>query len=360
MIKTFGEYFVFSGQELQIFPEVVYTGDNADCSDFLKKYNYGLCLVTSWPFGRLDTMRFADYRRMYTEDSDDLKMKLMEVKSMAFRRMLTEDIDGAMVGHLFRYAWSKAKPDAGFERWVESFDRNDPDNISIAERYFRWYLRRYPAEKGQNRSVYYLNSLKKVFVNQEIIDVFADEYIQEYLKQAPEGMAEVFEVCKQVSVNTEAHAEAEKLFRHYSKLMKGAPAIDFGMTDVNGKKYRLSDLRGKAVYIDVWATWCGPCCMEIPHMKKLAEHYAKNKKIELVSISLDQDLTKWKKKLAVDKPGWKQFVCPDHFESALCQEYDIEGIPRFMFFDRKGRIISLNAPRPSEAGIIDYIDRHIQ
>lgn len=74
------------------------------------------------------------------------------------------------------------------------------------------------------------------------------------------------------------------------------------MTDVNGKKYRLSDFKGKAVYIDVWATWCGPCCMEIPYMEKLVKHYAKNKKIEFLSISLDENQKKWKKKLTEDKP----------------------------------------------------------
>lgn len=50
------------------------------------------------------------------------------------------------------------------------------------------------------------------------------------------------------------HAEMQKVYDHYINMMPGAPAIDFEMTDVNGKKYRLSDFKGKAVYIDVWAT----------------------------------------------------------------------------------------------------------
>ncbi len=58
------------------------------------------------------------------------------------------------------------------------------------------------------------------------------------------------------------------------------------MTDAKGKKFRLSDFHGKAVYIDVWATWCGPCCAEIPHMEKLAAHYAKKIKKSFCSVSL--------------------------------------------------------------------------
>ena len=52
-------------------------------------------------------------------------------------------------------------------------------------------------------------------------------------------------------------------------LKAGMDSPDFRYRDVNGKVVTLKDLRGKYVYIDVWATWCGPCCMEIPHLKEL-------------------------------------------------------------------------------------------
>ena len=132
------------------------------------------------------------------------------------------------------------------------------------------------------------------------------------------------------------------------------------MTDINGKKWHLSDFKGKALFIDIWATWCGPCCAEIPYVAKLVKHYAKNKKIEFLSISVDSNQAKWKKKLAADKPEWKQFICPGDWKSPLCKEYDITGIPRFLFLDKKGRVISLRAPFPSSPDIIEYIDGHIE
>ena len=95
---------------------------------------------------------------------------------------------------------------------------------------------------------------------------------------------------------------------HYVKLKKGSVAADFTMTDKNGKVVSLKDLRGKAVYIDCWATWCGPCCMEIPYMERLYEHYKNNKDIELISISLDTNKNKWLNKLKEDKPKWHQFI----------------------------------------------------
>ena len=117
---------------------------------------------------------------------------------------------------------------------------------------------------------------------------------------------------------------------------------------------------GKALFIDCWATWCGPCCGEIPYMEKLHEHFKNSKDVELISISLDSNKKKWLQKLKEDKPKWRQFICPDNFKSQLCQNYDIDAIPRFLFFDKEGRIISLDAKRPSEQDIIRYIDENLK
>lgn len=337
--------------------DVIYTGDNADCYQFLKDYEGWQ--YENWPFSRLDTMRFAGYREGYSQNVDAVKMALMKVKSLPFRRAMNAEIEDIKTSGLFRYAWSKPKKDADFERWVEAFDRNDPANIEMASSYLRWYLQLNPAAEGKSRSIYYLETLKRIYTNQDIINAFANQYIESYLKHAPGDMAEVFEVYKRTSNDTAAHARAREIYDHYKNMMAGAPAIDFDMTGVDGKKYHLSDFKGKAVYIDIWATWCGPCCAEIPHMEKLVKLYAKNKKIEFLSISLDENQKKWLKKLAADKPEWKQFICLDNFQSMLCREYDIDGIPRFMFFDKEGRIISLDAPRPSNPDIINYIDKNI-
>lgn len=344
-----------NGYQLQF----VYEGDNGDCTEFMKAYQDWSLFKNPWPFSRIDTLSFAEYREKFQQDVDSVKSELKKVKSLAFRRIMAEKIDRSIPGNLFRFAWSKLRDDADFERYAESFNRNDPENMDITERYLRYYMLHHRASEGQGRT-HYLNCLKQMFSNQEVINAFADDYINHYLKQAPEDMKTVLDAYKKVSTNTEAHAQADAVYAHYAKLRKGASAIDFEMTDAKGKKFRLSDFRGKAVYIDVWATWCGPCCAEIPYMEKLAEHYAKDKRIELISISLDNSKAKWEKKLAQDKPQWKQFICPDNFESGLCKNYDINSIPRFLFFDKDGKVISLNAPRPSSDTIIEYIDKHIR
>lgn len=170
------------------------------------------------------------------------------------------------------------------------------------------------------------------------------------------------EIYQQTTSNQKKVEEYKEMSKEITRLLPGNAAPDFAVKDINGKSLKFSDIigKGKAVYMDIWATWCGPCCAEIPFMEKLAEHYAGNSKIEIISISIDEKQDKWKKKLEADKPEWRQFIVPDGFKSELCREYKISGIPRFMLFDKDGKIINVNAPRPSDDSIISYLDSQLK
>ena len=146
-----------------------------------------------------------------------------------------------------------------------------------------------------------------------------------------------------------------KQYGIFKKLRPGADAVECELEDITGKVFKFSDLQGKAVYLDVWATWCGPCCEEIPYMEKVAEYFRNDPRIEIVSISVDANRKAWETKLEKDKPEWKQFLLKN-----FCDLYNINGIPRFMMFDKKGRIITVDAPRPSDPEIIGFIESHLK
>ena len=106
----------------------------------------------------------------------------------------------------------------------------------------------------------------------------------------------------------------------------------------------MNDLKGKYVYIDVWATWCGPCKGELPYLKEL-EKKMHGKKIVFVSISCDKDKAAWEKMVKEKELGGVQLH--NGGDREFMTAYNITGIPRFILLDKKGKIVNAKMTRPS-------------
>lgn len=141
------------------------------------------------------------------------------------------------------------------------------------------------------------------------------------------------------------------------KTKSGMVAPDISFADAEGNVHHLSDFRGKIVYIDCWATWCGPCCREIPFLEKQVEAFAdKSHSIVFISISLDKNRKAWLAKIAKDKPSWPQFIVDDEGDATLHKSYGINAIPRFLLINADGTIIDADAPRPSDKNFSEVIE----
>lgn len=117
----------------------------------------------------------------------------------------------------------------------------------------------------------------------------------------------------------------------------------------DGTEAKLSDLIGKkVVYIDIWATWCRPCCAEIPHLEKLVEQFKGNDAIEFISISTDSEKDKWLKKVEKDQPEWPQYIFESKSGDQFMNAMGISGIPRFIIIGKDGKLFRADAPRPSD------------
>ncbi|MGL5113516.1 MAG: TlpA family protein disulfide reductase [Flavobacterium sp.] len=157
-------------------------------------------------------------------------------------------------------------------------------------------------------------------------------------------------------------ANSEGIKQYYktiveSSKMNGSPSPSFDYDNYAGGKTKLEDFRGKYVYIDVWATWCGPCRQEIPFLKKIEEKYH-NKNIVFVSISIDKlkDLEKWKTMIKEKELGGVQIFADNDWNSKFVQDYKITGIPRFILIDPQGNIVKAEAPRPSSTELSTLLD----
>lgn len=138
--------------------------------------------------------------------------------------------------------------------------------------------------------------------------------------------------------------ELTALIDQASKLLKGQPAIDFTFTDVDGAIHRLSDFRGKALYLDFWATWCGPCMQESPFFHKLAAKF-EGKDVTFISLSTDTDRDAWLKLVNSKKESLPSYNTVDE---TIRSGWAIHYIPRFVLIDKDFRIVDAYAPRPSE------------
>jgi len=141
--------------------------------------------------------------------------------------------------------------------------------------------------------------------------------------------------------------------------VKGAPAYDFSLSDANGQLFTLSGFKGKIVVVDMWAMWCGSCLAEKPFYQKIEDEYKDRKDILFIGVSVDGVNRKeiWKNFIA--KKGYKNLELISNPTESIMKYYKIEGIPRFMIFDKEGKIVSVDAPRPSKPEFKALIDQTI-
>ena len=137
-------------------------------------------------------------------------------------------------------------------------------------------------------------------------------------------------------------------FDRIKNLKKGSLSPSFNYPDSSGKNISLESLKGKLVYVDVWATWCGPCKAQIPFLKQLEENY-REEDIAFVSLSIDQlkNISKWKDMIVDKELEGIQIIADKAWRSKFVTDYVIEGIPRFILIDKDGNLMNPMAPRPA-------------
>lgn len=212
------------------------------------------------------------------------------------------------------------------------------------------------AQNREDETLSKINYVLDHFKGEKIRDHFIGNIIITHIRQA--GLKDtariepLFRTYVKDPVKLKQHRDlCDKLTSEVDKIKNKSAngkvkCPSFRFKDINGKEVALEDFRGKYVYIDCWATWCGPCKAELPALQKLEEKY-KDRNIVFVSISSDKDKKAWEKMVKLDKLGGVQLnIDGDHsFHSAM----KINSIPRFMLIDPEGYFVSDNATRPSNS-----------
>lgn len=345
--------------------EAEFSGDNADKSEYVNlAYYYS---NRSAELADVTLARLPDFKTClaYVEERmqrlenvlgrvDDEDFVAREQKNMGSRRS----------SYYFSYALAKEKAggkvedDADFNAFVRSIDMNDTANVADICRYLGWYYVAHPglyaplsAEAAQ------LKYLKELTGNQDVRNRVANNFMmgQIFLMQfgldptSPE-MKGFLEQYLDVATDSTYALFVKTQLDIIKRNEPGQPAFDFPVRTTDGKEVGFKSLvgGGAVTYIDFWATWCGPCCKEIPFLEKLVEHYKGNDKVRFISVSIDTNTEAWKKKVAADKPAWAQYIIPQADKSEGVKYYNITAIPRFMVFDKEGKLYRSSASRPSD------------
>ena len=354
--------------------EVQFKGDEARLSSFVNMMKQAYDGMRYWSPDPSTEKSNAEYRALLEKENKKVKELLPTLKDKKQQTYYAKLAD-------YNYRWCKLRlimdeyggrkdadyrKDADFKVTLADIDVNDP----IA---------------------YQTNlSLTKVFASTTCAQDASEKFCREVMKLIDDEVTlpslrstMVMMIGQQYLMSGEAHENHEAFIndlkawagkdapmldtmiqqfldkiKSQKEMVSGTKVPDITLTDAQGKNVRLSELlQSKFTYIDVWATWCGPCKREIPFVAKLVEKYKGADNIQFLSISVDENVDAWKKMIEADKPAWPQFNINGAVNAEFSKQWGITGIPRFIMIDEKGNIFNADAPRPSNEETSAILDK---
>lgn len=300
---------------------------------------------------------FGEMQRILKASSDSLEQAAEKISPKEFAALVMNDVKMSQSTAALNYIYqlhdaNKASDsDADYNRYMEALDMNDAEQ---AFAYVKW-KEECVNQGGPTSYVRMLDVAQNKISDPETQEKVVMDLMENYFNVCDSDLEAVYQKALPMIKDAKRKEWVDHMYNANKKLIPGADAIDCQLEDINGKTIKLSDLYGKVLYLDIWATWCGPCCEEIPYMEKLAQHFKGDNRIVPISISVDRKKKDWSAKLKADKPEWSQYLCPDFTDL-----YGIAGIPCFILIDTKGKIITTKAPRPSDPECINFISKYLK
>lgn len=161
-----------------------------------------------------------------------------------------------------------------------------------------------------------------------------------------DSISNLFEDYEKICINRDYYDYISMRYSLMKNSKNGLPAYDFSLKDSNGNIVSLHDFKGKVVYIDFSASWCGPCRQEIPFENKLIEEL-KDKNVIFLFIAVEEKLYPDFSSLIIENEKAIHLYAPKAFNDATSLAYNVRSIPHFVLIDENGMIAKADAKRPS-------------
>lgn len=202
----------------------------------------------------------------------------------------------------------------------------------------------------------YCNSiLKAAFINDQIDGMKVDLFEEGTTEIAYRKFVDLLKTDKRIQkqaflVETNLNENLNELY----SLKKGTASPKCLLIDSSGNTKTWDDFKDKTIYIDVWASWCGPCIKSFPNWNGLVERFKKINDIVFITISIDDSKDSWLKALNKYRPGGLHFLAKGGWDSEFAKKFKIYSVPANILIDKKGRIINLRADRPENIDLSEF------
>lgn len=282
-------------------------------------------------------------------------LRLMEIKNLASHG---DKLLKYPMYHAYYMKSQEPELPENYYHFIESIDINNQEYFDLREvkqyisgmiSYYSDQILKKAGKETEQAEILIeseLQAINQYIQNQTIKNKLLYESLSNHLGYyGPAGlestMESFYEFCKDTSLQSMIRQE----YADWDNLKPGKPAPEWEAITLSGEKVSSTSFLGKYLYIDIWATWCGPCRREIPYLETLAEQF-KDKNLTIVSVSVDKDKEAWVK-MAGDGMKGNQLFAEGAFQSDLALRYRVNAIPRFLLIDPNGLIINVSADRPS-------------
>ncbi len=349
---------------------IEFSGDLATENNYLKKY-----FILNRDIARVNAIQHLAYQDEKTfkrkiDSIRDLRLKLL--KDYDKKNKLDEHFKYLEENRIF-YEWANrmetyeayrqfALEDTTFKVSPNFYDFRKKINLEnrnlIIVPSYHYYLENYYQKiannnaKNENESfIGFLEivgkQVKDTIIKNRLLFAYADMNLKNV-----KDKNKFFKTFKKYATDQNNIAKIQEKYVELNRLNPGMPAPDFSLVNENGKKVSLKDLRGKYVYIDVWATWCRPCIAEMPYLEKLKEKY-KDAAIEFVGINVNDLKVDWLNYINKMKPKGINLYAGDNPD--FKDDYQVYQVPKSILINPYGYISTANAPRPSETELIELL-----
>lgn len=354
----------FSVDAMNFRNSFVFTGKGAELNNFAVEYakldeSFNIQVPKTFALNTTEFLAQMDDEKRQKLALLDSKVKEAEHPEFYKSREIDINFDDAYRRYVypqqyFRITRQQANIDSTYNDFLNGLDMDNPLNAKSQN--FLTLAMSMVYEKSLQYQLVNPNSLEsyeyaKMSYKGEIRDALLAKIVYGLINAEP--FADRTEVVYTDYVATvqknKDFDEVEELHKVWAALKPGELAPNFTFEDIDGNMVSLSDFKGKMVYIDAWATWCGPCIREIPALKAfIAANSSEDVVYMQLSVDQDKDKQKWKDMVAEkDVKAIQLFTGSD--DKGFGVDYMVKSIPRFILIDKEGKFINSNAPRPSDS-----------